>query len=262
MMKAGRFARYGFCILMMIFLIGPTFVVIPISFSSGSFLSYPLPGYSLQWYRDVLAPTPWLPALKNSLIVGTGATAIALVLGTLTALGLARNNLPGRSFLLGYIISPMIVPVVISGVGMYFLFARLGLVASFTGLVLAHAVLGVPFVVVTVTATLRNFDGNLVRAAYSLGASPMRAFRTVTLPLIAPGVISGGLFAFVFSFDEVVVALFISGPAQRTLPRQMFDGIRDNIDPSILAMSTLLVMVSIALMAVIGLMSRRQGKRS
>jgi putative spermidine/putrescine transport system permease protein len=255
-----RLVRYAFCVATMIFLVGPTLAVVPISFSSTSFLSYPLPGFSTQWYEKVLAPQPWLPALWNSLIVGAGATAIATVLGTLAALGLARNTLPARSFLLGLIVSPTIVPVVISGVAMYFLFARIGLVASFPGIILAHAVLGVPFVVVTVTATLRNFDTNLLRAAYSLGASPVHAFRTVTLPLIAPGVISGALFAFVFSFDEVVVALFISGPAQRTLPRQMFDGIRDNIDPSILAMSTLLVAVTVVFMIVIALLSRRTGR--
>jgi putative spermidine/putrescine transport system permease protein len=253
-----RRLQYAFCIVAMVFLIGPTFAVIPISFSSASFLSYPLPGLSLQWYEKVLAPQPWIHALWNSLIVGSGATVVAMVLGTPAALGLARNTLPARSLLLGLIISPMIVPVVISGVGMYFLFARVGLVASYAGMILAHAVLGVPFVVVTVMATLKNFDANLVRAAYSLGAAPLRAFCSVTLPLIAPGVISGALFAFVFSFDEVVVALFIGGPAQRTLPRQMFDGIRDNIDPSILAMSTILVIVSLMFMMAIGLLSRRQ----
>jgi putative spermidine/putrescine transport system permease protein len=199
-----------------------------------------------------------MSALKNSLIIGSGATLVALVLGTLAALGLARNTLPGRSVLLGYIILPMIVPVVISGVGMYFLFARFGLTSTFTGLIIAHAVLGLPFVVVTVAATLRTFDPNLLRAAASLGASPARAFFTVTLPLIAPGVISGGLFAFIASFDEVVVALFIGGPAQRTLPRQMFDGIRDNIDPSILAMSTILVIVSLVFMGIMGIVQTRR----
>lgn len=246
-----RMAQYAFCCLAMIFLIGPILSVIPISFSSTSFLSYPIPGFSTQWYEKVLAPRPWLPALKNSLIVGSGATILATILGTLAALGLSRDSMPGRSFLLGLLIAPMVVPVVISGVSMYFLFARVGLTASYTGMILAHAALGVPFVVVTVTATLQNFDRTLVRAAYSLGASPLRAFFTVTLPLIAPGVISGALFAFIFSFDEVVVALFIGGPEQRTLPRQMFDGIRDNIDPSILAMSTILILISMIFMAVV-----------
>ncbi|WP_104666944.1 ABC transporter permease [Ensifer adhaerens] len=243
-----RRAQIAFCCLAMIFLIGPTIVIIPISFSSANFLSYPLPGFSLQWYEKILQPQPWMSALLNSLLIGVGATLVSTVLGTLAALGMSRGRLPARSMILAVVISPMIVPVVISGVGMYFFFAKLGLVASFLGLVLAHAVLAVPFVLITVTATLKNFDINLVRAAASLGASPFHAFRTVTLPLIAPGVISGALFAFVFSFDEVVVALFISGPGQRTLPRQMFDGLRDNIDPSILAMSTLLVIISIVLM--------------
>lgn len=243
-----RRVQIVFCLLMMVFLIGPTFAIIPLSFSSASFLSYPLPGFSLQWYEKILQPQPWMSSLINSLIIGLGATVVATIIGTLAALGLARGHLPARSTILAVVISPMIVPVVISGVGMYFFFAKLGLVASFSGLILAHAVLGVPFVVITVTATLKNFDASLVRAAASLGASPLHAFRTVTLPLIAPGVISGALFAFVFSFDEVVVALFISGPGQRTLPRQMFDGLRDNIDPSILAMSTLLVIISIVLM--------------
>ncbi len=243
-----RRMQMAFCILAMVFLIGPTLAIIPISFSSTNFMSYPLPGFSLQWYLKILQPQPWMSALLNSLIIGIGATVVASILGTVAALGLSRGHLPARSAILAIVISPMIVPVVISGVGMYFFFAKLGLVASFLGLVLAHAVLAVPFVVITVTATLKNFDMNLVRAAGSLGATPFYAFRTVTLPLIAPGVVSGALFAFVFSFDEVVVALFISGPGQRTLPRQMFDGLRDNIDPSILAMSTLLVVISVVLM--------------
>ncbi len=252
-----RRIQIAFCITAMVFLIGPTFAIIPISFSSANFLSYPLPGFSLQWYYKVLRPQPWMSALLNSLIIGVGATVVATVLGTAAAIALSRGHLPGRSTILAVVISPMIVPVVISGVGMYFFFAKLGLVASFLGIVLAHAVLAVPFVVITVTATLKNFDMNLVRAAASLGASPFSAFRTVTLPLIAPGVISGALFAFVFSFDEVVVALFISGPGQRTLPRQMFDGLRDNIDPSILAMSTLLVIISIVMMGGGALVQRR-----
>ncbi len=257
MPKSIRRLQVLFCLLSIVFLIGPTLVVIPISFSSAPFLTYPLPGLSLQWYEKILQPQPWMAALLNSLIVGIGATVVASVLGTLAALGLSRGHLPARSTILAVVISPMIVPVVISGVGMYFFFAKLGLVASFLGLILAHAVLAVPFVVITVTATLKNFDRNLVRAAGSLGASPFHAFRTVTLPIIAPGVVSGALFAFVFSFDEVVVALFISGPGQRTLPRQMFDGLRDNIDPSILAMSTLLVVISIVLMSGGALVQKR-----
>lgn len=256
-----RKAQIILCSVVALFLILPTFAVMPLSFSSDSFLSYPLPGLSLQWYDKVLQPDPWMSALWNSLVVGIGATIIATVLGVLAALGLQNPALPWRNVILGAILSPLIVPLVISAVGMYFFFARVGLAGSYAGMILAHAALGVPFVVITVTATLKNFDTNLVRAAKSLGASPLHAFRTITLPLIAPGVLSGALFAFVFSFDEVVVALFISGPGQKTLPRQMFDGLRDNIDPSILAVSTLLVVATVALLGTAAWLQMRSARR-
>jgi putative spermidine/putrescine transport system permease protein len=240
-----------------IFMVGPIVAVIPISFSSGSFLSYPLPGFSLQWYEKVFQFNPWMRALQNSMIIGIASASLATVLGTLAALGFARSNLIAQQFLMGIVISPMIIPLVVSGVAMYFFLAKLGLVATFAGLILAHTVLAVPFVVIPVMATLRGFDTNLVRAANSLGATPITAFFRVTLPNIAPGVISGALFAFATSFDEVVVALFISGPAQKTLPRQMFDGIRDNIEPSILAMSTILVVISILMLMTTAWLARK-----
>lgn len=246
-----------FVALVCVFLVAPILAIVPISFSSGSFLSYPLPGFSLKWYAEVFEPRPWMFALKNSLIVGTGATVLATTLGTLAALGLARANLPGRDAVTAFLISPMVVPLIITAVGVYFFFAQLGLTASFPGLILAHTVLAVPFVVITVTATLEGFDTNLIRAGQSLGADPVRVFRKVTLPLISPGVASGAIFAFAISFDEVVVAIFLAGPAQRTLPRQMFDGIRENISPAILAVATLLVVVALALMITIGLLKRR-----
>ncbi len=250
-----------FCLAFMVFMIGPLLAVIPLSFSAGSFLSYPLPGWSLQWYEKVFLPHPWMSALLNSVLVGSGAALAATILGTLAALGLARNNLRFQPTLLGIIISPMIVPVIVSGVAMYFLLSKLGLVATFTGLIIAHTVLAVPFVVIPVLATLQSFDRNLVRAANSLGASPIRAFFDVTCPMIAPGIISGALFAFATSFDEVVVALFISGPEQKTLPRQMFDGIRDNIDPSILAMSVFLMIISMLMLSTVGYLASRGVKR-
>jgi putative spermidine/putrescine transport system permease protein len=254
------YAMRVFVALVCIFLLAPILAIVPISFSSGSFLTYPLPGFSLQWYAEVFEPRPWMFALKNSLIVGSGATVLATTLGTLAALGLARGNLPGRSAVNAFLISPMIVPLVITAVGIYFFFARLGLHASYPGLILGHTVLAVPFVVITVTATLEGFDTNLIRAGQSLGAGPMRVFRRITLPLIAPGVASGAIFAFAISFDEVVVTVFLAGPAQRTLPRQMFDGIRENISPAILAVATLLVLVALALMVAIGLLKRRSDR--
>lgn len=255
-MKTNRIIT-AYSLIMMLFLLGPLLAFLPISFSSASFLSYPLPGYSLQWYEKVLQPTPWMFALRNSLIVGSLSTALATVLGTAAAFGLTRKNFRGSSLVLALIVSPMIVPVIVTAVGTYFMFAKFGLVATFSGLVIAHTVLGVPFVVITVSSTLQTFDNRLLQAACGLGASPIHAFFTIVLPIIANGVIAGAIFAFVTSFDDVVVAIFIGGPQQKTLPRQMFEGIKDNIDPSILAMSAILLLVTILLMVFLSLLRRR-----
>jgi putative spermidine/putrescine transport system permease protein len=235
-----------FGIVMIVFMILPLLAVVPISFSSGTFLSYPLPGLSLRWYEKVFSAGPWLQALRNSLLVGCAATLLATLLGTLAALAFARRNLPGATSLLALLISPMIIPPVISGLGMYFLFGQLGLTGTLTGMILAHTVLATPFVLINVAASLQGLDMSLLKAAAMSGASPLRAFINVALPIIAPGVVSGALFAFMTSFDEIVVVLFIGGPGQRTLPRQMFDGIRDTIDPSIVAMSSFLLVVGLA----------------
>lgn len=248
---------WGISIAVLAFLVLPLLVIVPISFSSGSFLSLPIPGLSLRWYEALLTSPAWGRAILNSLIVATVATGIAVTLGTLAALGLHRNAFRGKALLMGVLISPMIVPVVIVALGSYFFYAPLGLSSSLLGLGLAHAALGAPFVLVTVSATLTGFDANLARAAASLGASPFTAFRRVTLPVIAPGVVSGALFAFVTSFDEVVVALFLTGPLQRTVPRQMFDGIRENISPTILAAATLLILFAVALLLTAEMLRRR-----
>ena len=247
----------GICVLGFIFLLGPIIIVIPISFSSGSFLSYPLPGLSMRWYEAVLEPFPWMFAVENSMIVAVATTIIATILGTLAAYGMTRADFPGKSLVFAVLISPLAVPLVITALGLYFFFARVGLVQTHIGLIVAHVVLAVPFVVITVSATLQGFDWNLVRAAESLGASPLGAFFQVTLPLIMPGVLSGAIFAFVTSLDEIVVALFISGPGQFTLPRQLFTGLRDQLDPSIVAIATLLIAVSAALLIVVELLHWR-----
>jgi putative spermidine/putrescine transport system permease protein len=245
------------CAFGFIFLLGPIIVIIPISFSEGSFLSYPLPGWSMRWYEKVLAPFPWMFAVKNSVIIAVATTIIATILGTLAAYGLTRANFPGKALVYALLISPLAVPLVITALGLYFFFARVGLVQTHIGLIIAHVVLAVPFVVITVSATLQGFDWNLVRAAESLGASPLQAFFQVTLPLIMPGVLSGAIFAFVTSLDEIVVALFISGPAQYTLPRQLFTGLRDQLDPSIVAIASLLIAVSVLLLIVVELLHWR-----
>jgi len=246
--------------LVLVFLVAPILTIVPLSFSSGAFFFYPLPGLSLRWYEDFFTSTFWLPALRNSLIVGVSATVLATLLGTLAALGLWRARFPAQALVLAILISPMVVPVVIVAVGVYFAFAPLGLTDGYLGLVLAHATLGVPFVVITVLATLSGFDRTLLRAAASLGAAPVTAFRRVTLPLILPGIASGAVFAFAASFDEVVVALLISGPGQRTLPRQMFAGINDNISLTIAAAATMLIAISIMLMIAVAVLQRRSAR--
>ncbi len=236
------------CGLVLLFLILPVLVMIPLSFNEGSLLVYPLTGFSLQWYRDFFQSPEWTLALKNSIIVAPGATLIAVTLGTLASIGLTRANFPFKSTLMSILISPMVVPIVIVGVSSYLFFAPLGWTNNYLTLICVHAALGVPFVIITVSATLQGYNKNLSRAAASLGADPVTTFFKVTLPLIASGVTSGALFAFATSFDEVVVTLFLAGPQQTTLPRQMFSGIRENISPTIAAVATLLIVFSVVML--------------
>jgi putative spermidine/putrescine transport system permease protein len=232
-----------------VFLLAPILAIVPLSFNGISYLSYPLHGFSLQWYEAVFAPRPWMPALWNSVTIGLATTVLATVVGTLAAYGLNYAEFIGKRWIGALLISPMVVPVVITGLAVYLAFASFGLVHSFAGLVLAHTVLAIPFVVITVSATLQGFDPNMVRAASSLGAGPITAFFTVTMPLTAPGILSGAVFAFVTSFDDVVVALFLAGPEQFTVPRRMFNALRDKLDPSIVALAVFLVLISILLLA-------------
>ncbi|NMM38710.1 MAG: ABC transporter permease [Glaciimonas sp.] len=241
----------GFNALALLFLVLPILVIIPLSFSDSTFLSYPMPGYSLRWYENLIYSEAWIRAAKNSFIVAPLATLIATVLGTLAAVGLNKAEFPGKGLLMAVLISPMVVPAVVVGVGVYIFFAEIGLADSYTGLILIHAALGAPFVVTTVSATLQGFNQNLVRASLSLGAGPLKTFFRITLPVIAPGLISGALFAFATSFDEVVITLFVAGPNQTTLPRQMFTGIRENISPTIAALATILIIFSTCLLLVL-----------
>jgi putative spermidine/putrescine transport system permease protein len=255
--RAGRFAFLALCGLLFAFLLAPILVIVPLSFSAGEFFIYPLPGLSLRWYRDLFTNPIWLNAARNSLIVGGSTTVLATVLGTLAALGLAGARFRGRTTVMALLISPMVVPLVITAVAAFFFYARLNLVGTYLGLILAHTTLALPFVVITVTATLQGFNANLVRAGASLGGSPPYVFFTIVLPLILPGVVSGALFAFATSFDEVVVALFLAAPEQRTLPRQIFDGVRQSITPTVTAVAAVLILISVLLMAALEWLRRR-----
>lgn len=258
---------YGFrviCGLIFFFLIAPILTIIPLSFNAENFftftpamLSFDPEGYSLKHYRDFFTNPDWQQAMWNSLKIAPVATLLSVSLGTLAAIGLSQPHVPFRRAIMAILISPMIVPLIISAAGMYFFYSRLGLQGTYTGVVLAHAALGIPFVIITVTATLVGFDRSLTRASASLGADPVTTFFKVQMPLILPGVISGGLFAFITSFDEVVVVIFVGSANQQTLPWQMFTGLREQISPTILAVATLLVAISITLLATVEILRRR-----
>ncbi|MCJ8337300.1 MAG: ABC transporter permease [Pseudomonadales bacterium] len=256
------------CTLIFLFLILPIIIIIPLSFNvqpyftfTPEMLSLDPAGYSMRWYDEFFASEVWMKSIKNSFSVAIASTIIATTLGTLAALGLSRPEMPYRALIMSILISPMIVPLIISAAGMFFFYSSVNLAGTFLGLILAHTALGIPFVVITVTATLSGFDYSLTRAAASLGASPRTVFFKIMLPLVTPGVISGALFAFITSFDEVVVAIFIAGPEQRTIPLQMWGGIREQISPTILAVATILVAISIMLLTVLELLRRRSEKQ-
>src|SRR5215470_2537137 len=255
--RAWYYTHRVICGVVLLFLIAPILVIMPLSFNAESFFTYPMPSFSLQWYIDFFTNDRWTLALRNSIVVAAAVTTLATALGTLAALGLSRSNFPYREVFMSLLISPMVVPLIISAVGMYFFYTRIGVSNSLPGLILAHTALATPFVVIVVTATLSGFDYTLVRAGASLGAPPARVFFKVILPLILPGVISGALFACVTSFDESTVVLFLAGPEQRTLPKQMFSGIREVISPTITAAATLLILFAITMLTTIELLRRR-----
>ncbi len=247
--------------LVLAFLCAPILVVIVLSFNSASFLTLPLDGVSWRWYADLFGSEQWRSALFNSAQVAVATTAIATTLGTMAALGLARLAPSVRSLIAALLISPLIVPGIVTGVAVYFLYANWGLDDGLLSLILAHSVAATPFVVIVVLATLQGSDATVLRAAASLGAPPLTTFRRVLLPMIAPGVLAGAVFAFMTSFDELIITLFLAGPAQRTLPLQMFDGVREQISPTITAAAAVLTFVSIASMSLLVLLRRGLGAR-
>ncbi len=270
-----HYTYLSFCAFVLFFLVAPLIVVIPLSFTSSPFLYFTPEmlrldpeGYSLRWYRMMIGDCSgytittvcsdkWKIGAYHSLFISVFATLLATGLGTLAALGLSRPEMPFRKAIMALLISPLIVPLIITASGMFLFFSKIDLAFTFLGLILAYAVLGLPFVVITVTATLSGFDASLTRAAASLGGNPIRNFFKVQMPLIMPGVISGALFAFITAFDEVVVVLFVGGPNQLTLPRQMWAGIRQEISPTILSAATILVILAILLLMTVEMLRRR-----
>ena len=254
------------CGLVFFFLIAPLFVILPLSFNAEQYIHFSTKmlaldpeGFSLRWYEDMIWGTknPWGLAAKNSIIIAFFATIGSTILGTVAALGLSSRHMPYKAAFMALLISPMIVPLIISGTAIFFFMAKVGLAATHTGIILAHIVLGTPFVVITVTATLTGFDHSVTRAAASLGSNPVNTFMKITLPLILPGVISGALFAFVTSFDEVVVVLFLAGLENTTIPIQMWVGLREQLSPTIMAVATCLIIMSTLILVTAELLRRR-----
>ena len=255
-----------FCGIVFFFLIAPLFVILPLSFNAEQYIHFSAKmlaldpeGFSLRWYEDMIYGTknPWGLATKNSLFIAFFATIGSTILGTVAALGLSSRYMPYKAAFMALLISPMIVPLIISGTAIFFFMAKVGLAATHTGIILSHIILGTPFVVITVTATLTGFDHSVTRAAASLGSNPVNTFMKITLPLIMPGVISGGLFAFVTSFDEVVVVLFLAGLENTTIPIQMWVGLREQLSPTIMAVATCLIVMSTLILVSAELLRRR-----
>lgn len=256
--KLGSLSLSSSAYIVLAFLMLPIIVIIPLSFNAEPFFTFTdgmlaldPEAYSMKWYAEILSDDKWILAIKNSFFIGICATLIATFLGTLAAIGMSNSDMPFQRAIMAMLLSPMIVPLIITAAGMFFFYTQFNLAGSYLGIIIAHAVLGTPFVIITVNAALAGFDYSLVNASQGLGAKPMYTFFKVVMPLIRPGVISGALFAFVTSFDEVVVVLFMAGPEQRTIPRQMFSGLREQISPTILAVATLLVIVSALLLLTI-----------
>jgi putative spermidine/putrescine transport system permease protein len=255
--SVGRLLLWLVVGVVLLYLVFPIFVVVPVSFSSAKYLQFPPPGWSLQWYQNYLERPGWVPATLLSIRVAVAVAILATVLGTAASLALVRGRFPGRDAVNSFIVSPLIVPGIIVAIGIYFVYAQAKLVGNPLGLVFAHTALALPFVVTNVSATLQGFDERLEYAAMNLGANRWQTFRRVTLPIIRPGVFAGALFAFITSFDELIVALFISGSGAVTLPRKMWDSLRQEIDPTIAAVSTVLIAISVLILLTAELLRQR-----
>jgi putative spermidine/putrescine transport system permease protein len=243
------------------FLLAPLVIVVPMSFSTSMSLQFPPPGYWLGYYRQYFSDPRWLTPTLNSFVIAAATTLLTLLLVIPAAFALVRHRFRGKSAANLLLMAPMIVPLVVSALGYYNTLGRLGLAGTHAGMILAHTALSVPVALLAVTAALKGYDPNLERAAMSAGAGPLRTFWWVTLPVLRPGILVGALFAFLHSFDETVVALFIAGRAASTLPKKMFESIRLETDPVISVVSTLLFTV-IALGSLVALLVRTRSGRA
>jgi len=248
---------YCLCTLILLFLVLPLFIVIPISFSSSEFLQFPPEELSLKWYKNFFGSDIWMRALLNSVKIALMSSILATILGVTAALALTRYRFKGKNLIFSFLISPMIIPVIIIAIGAFFQFSRLRLIGNIYTIVLAHTVISIPIVLITISASLQVFDRSLEYAALSLGASPFVTFFKITFPIIRPGVISGALFAFITSFDEVVISFFLSTYRSITLPRHMWSSLREQIDPTIAASSSLLILTAVFMLIFVAILAKR-----
>lgn len=254
-MKSIRFAFAG---IVALFLVAPLIAILPLAFTSSVLLTYPIPAFSLRWFHELVSADVWRRAIVNSLIIGLGTTVLSTVLGTLASLGLRQSGYKFLGVVRTLFLLPMVVPAVVLGVGMQSLFVNIGLADSYLAVIIAHTVVAIPFVVVSVTGALAGIDRQVERAAASLGAAPFTTFRTVTLPLALPGVLTGAVLAFATSLDEVVLTLFVAGPNQRTLARQMFSTIRENVSPAIAAAAFVFILGTLCIALLVNWARRKR----
>lgn len=252
-----KYAKAIYATLVVIFLVAPLLVILPLAFTSSAFLTYPIPAFSTRWFEELVVNSVWSRAILNSFIIAGSTTVLATTLGTLAALGLRSKDLAIKSQIRTLFLLPMVVPAVVLGVGMQALFVRIGINSTYLSVIVAHTVIAMPFVVISVSGALTGIDRRVERGAESLGAPPWKVFRLITLPLAMPGVLSGAALAFATSLDEVVLTLFVAGPNQRTLARQMFSTLRENISPAI-ASAAFIIIVGTVLIAMALLLTRRK----
>ena len=252
-----RIAFLLFCTLVLLYLILPILIIAPMSFSGARYLSFPPPSLSLRWYQEYVGNPAWMQATRVTLAVAVLTVAIATPLGTAAAYAISRSTSRIMRLIHVTLLLPLVVPIIITAVGIFFVYAKIGLVASMTGLVLANVMLGLPYVIISVVAGLQSFDATQEMVARSLGMNRLRSFFVVTLPQIKASVIAGGIFAFISAMDETIVALFISGGQYQPLTKRMFTALRDEIDPTIAAISTLMTAASFLLVLVATTRQRR-----
>ena len=257
LIRSGLAVYWGLAILVLILLILPTFVIIPMSFTSTSFLIFPPQGFSWQWYAEYFGRRDWTGPTLLSFQVAASVALLSTVIATPAAIGLVRGNFWEKRLLHVIIVTPLVVPVIITGIAVYFSLSPFKLVGTPIGLILAHTVLALPRQVIVISAVVRGFDRSLELAALSLGASRLKTFWFVTLPLLSHGIAAGAVVAFVTSFDEVIITIFISGTSAVTLPRRMWDSVRLEYDPIIAAVASLLISFAVVVVA-LGMLFRRR----